>query len=770
MLLLCLYMLAGAYSLTMFAHLPALSFFYATLAAAMVCSPWCLARPAAYFLLGFTLMGFSASAHKSDQLPAVLQNETFALNAVIADFPLLGPQSVRFVARPLNRPDLPALVRLTWMDPVNVPAIGETWRLTLRLRPPRGYLNPAGFDFEAWLFRNRIGASGYVITDMPGYKIHGAPIALVDRIRSRFVARVEHALPRDDAAAVLMAIGVGARQHITRDQWDLFAHTGTSHLMAISGLHIGLAAGCAYCLCRILLVPLCRSRNMKDLAVIGALVTAAVYAAASGFGVPAMRACLMAVVVAFFVLARRRIRAATVLALSCLLIFLADPLSILSPGFKLSFAAVAILFLVAGQHVRTVRPGRLPIAGPWASGFERLVRLQVALLVGLLPLTVVLFDRVSIAAPAVNLLVLPIFNFVTVPLTLAGALLDGPLADAGSALLGWAHRSVQVILWLVGCVGEWRSAGLRTRELGLLLTAVAAVTAIFVLLPPGWPGRRLALIAAMCIVNHRPAPPPAGCLDYYVLDVGQGLAVVLRTTHHALLFDTGPAFTGGGSTADLVVLPFLYQHGIDRLDWLIISHGDLDHAGGAATVTENIPVAEILVGQMLADAGFAQRRCSAGMRWSRDGVTYTVIHPRQGAPWDRNNASCVLMAAIGEYRILLTGDIETPAEKLLLHRNQVGETEVVVVPHHGSMTSSGEAFVARLGADVAIVSAGFGNRWGLPRPTIVKRWQSAGARVLNTATDGAVAQRICQAGGPGKIRLERRAARKFWHDAPPPGP
>jgi competence protein ComEC len=311
---------------------------------------------------------------------------------------------------------------------------------------------------------------------------------------------------------------------------------------------------------------------------------------------------------------------------------------------------------------------------------------------------------------------------------------------------------------------------LRTRELGALMTAVAIMPLLYVVLPPGWPGRKLALVAMVCVLTYRPPHPPPGCLDYHVLDVGQGLSVVLRTRQQALLFDTGPSFLNGGDAAELVVLPFLYRFGIDRLDKLVISHGDLDHAGGANSIVAGIEVGEVLVGERIDDLAAAQRECVAGQQWRWDSISFLILHPRMNAPLDRNNSSCVLLLEIGGFRILLTGDIESPAEKLLLHRDLVGATDIVIVPHHGSMTSSSDAFVDRTRPGLAIVSAGFGNQWGLPRPAVVDRWAAAGAAVVNTATSGAVSQRICRHDVPGEVRLERHRALKFWHDVPPAPP
>lgn len=766
MLLLCLCTLTGAYSLALFPQLPPAILFHGLLIVAISCLPIRCLRPPACFLIGLAVMGFSASEQLSDQLDPVFQSESVVLTAVIDDFPVTEAESVRFIVRPVDRDDLPNRIRLTWYQPEGIPAIGESWRLHVRLKRPRGYANPGGFDYEGWLFRQRIGATGYVARDTRSYRIHGESPGLISSVRTSFVERVTSGLPRDDASAVLMAIGVGARHRIGRKQWDLYARTGTSHLMAISGLHIGLAASCAYLLCWALFAPFCRRGNLRDIATAGAILVAVVYATLSGFAVPARRALLMAIVAGVVLLLRRRMRPVLLLVVPCLVVFLTDPIAILAPGFKLSFAAVAILIFVAGQHTRCTQIQCCPWAGKALTGLGRLTQLQFALLSGLFPLTILIFDRFAMVAPAINMMVLPVFNFLTVPLTLAGAILDGPLEFIGSRLLVWAHTSISGILWLVNIAGEPGLASYQARHLDVAFTAVTLVPPILVLLPPGWPGRKLAFVAIASVLGFRPPAPPPSCIDYHVLDVGQGLAVVLQTNRHALLFDTGPSFLSGSSTADLVVLPFLHGLGVDRLDKLIISHGDLDHAGGAHTVVASVAIDQILVGEELAELKQNQERCITGDWWQWDGVRFSILHPRQNAPWERNNASCVLQVESGRFRLLLTGDIESPAEKLLVHRQAVHSSDVVVVPHHGSLTSSSTPFVDTTGPGLAIVSAGFQNRWDFPRPEVQERWEASGADVLNTATMGAVSQRVCRNMAPEPVRLQRQTVQSYWHEVP----
>jgi competence protein ComEC len=760
--------LSGAYSLEILHQLPA----QALLWPATVLSAACLAltklRLVGACLSGFTFMWFAAQSHIDDRLDPTWQRQALTIDAYIVDFPTRSTDTLRFIAAPIGRPELPERVRLTWFQPDVRPQAGQLWQLQVKLRRPHGYANPDGFDYEGWLFRKGIGATGYVLEEGANHRVQEAEVDVIGQIRGHFVARVTRRFPDDDAAAVLMAIGVGARHKITRAQWDRYAATGTSHLMAISGLHIGLAAGSMFLFSWLLLAPFCNRRNVRDLAALVAIITAGAYALVSGMAVPAQRAFLMALVVAVALGMRRRLSGAAMLAVPGLLIFLLDPIAILTPGFKLSFSAVGILYVYARQHFRPTRFRACQYAGAFATHARRLIYLQFALLAGLLPLTVLEFSRVAIAAPLVNLLALPIFNFVTVPLCLFGMLFDGPLQGVGDTFLGWAYESIRIVLMLVDIVAEHPGLRFDIPALGGFFVVVAAMPLLHVILPPAWPGRRLAWIAIVAVLLYKPSPPPSGCMDFSVLDVGQGLAVVLRTREHVLLFDTGPSFRSGSNTAELVVMPYLQSVGIGKLDKLVVSHADQDHAGGFAMLLQALEIEQVVVGEQVGQSQPPpQHQCIAGYRWRWDEIGFEILHPRNSSAWTGNNRSCVVLVSVGNTRLLLTGDIEAPVETLLVHTAALPRADIVIVPHHGSGTSSSQTFIKTLEPALAVVSAGFANRWGMPAKAVVRRWEQAGAQVLNTATAGAISQRLCRSADPGPVRRSRIDSMKYWHDKGP---
>lgn len=761
MLRLCLCLLTGAYVLAFCRRLPSDPVIVFTAFVTLTCLLVCRLRPVGFALLGFIAMWASARQMLNDRLAPDLQGKAVPAIVKIADFPQALEGSVRFEAETLGSTSLPAHVRLTWYDAPEVPRLGETWQLEVKLRRPRGFANGTGFDYELWLARQRIGATGYVVAGPANVRVADAAIGRVSALRQRLADRMVAVTGENDASAVLLAITVGALHLISKEQWERYAVSGTSHVIAISGLHIALAAGGAWLLSRILLPVFCRSANVRDFAAVTAVAAAVVYTEISGFAVPARRAMLMTILIATAFVVRRRLRPDKVLAASCVAIFASDPLAIHAPGFKLSFAAVAILLWIAEQRDFGTTSSRL---GRIGSAVKRLSALQVTLLLGLFPMTALIFGRVSWLAPVVNLLVLPLFNLVTVPAALLGLLFDGPLALPGDALLTLAWHSIRLMLWVVEMAADWPPARTFTATArgGMLLVVLA--TAFWAVAPPGFPGRGLAWIAAVSALLYKPPQPPAGCVDLTVLEVGQGLSAVLRTAQRTIVFDTGPSFRSGSDVGQLVLVPWLRSKGIGKVDLLVVSHSDDDHSGGAGSLIDAVDVTEIISGEPLDAIRRPQLKCRSGQVWLWDGVRFSFMHPGLYPLQSGNNASCVLEVAAGPHRILLTGDIESPVENHLARSGALNPADIVVVPHHGSRTSSSAAFVAASKPAVAIVSAGFGNRWGFPKEDVVARWRGVGSLVLNTATSGAIHYRVCAESGPRLLGEQRVADRRYWHD------
>lgn len=754
----CLFLLAGLYA-------PQLSSFasYSDLFSLLAFATVTAIVTGRLSVVCFTATGYAAFIFASNLVidsridPANVGDSIMA-DVRITDFPQRRQDTISFTGEVSGNRWVPDRIRVSWFDSGETIRIGEVWRLELRLRRPRGNSNPGVFDYEAWLFRNRIAATAYVVEGERNRRLQSQGSGPVDSLRARLVARLQAAVEDPERAAVLAAISVGARHLVTEDQWDRYAMSGTSHLMAISGLHVGMVVATGYFVASVLAGVLRLRVNLHFLSTMVALAFATAYAFMSGLAVPAQRAVLMVGLSAIAVLRNRIVRPFTVIAAACLLLSTASPLATLEPGFRLSFAAVVILVWIARRLV----PGSGPVTRPFRAA-HLLAAAQFALLLGLLPLTTLEFGRSALIAPVVNLLAVPIFSLATVPLTFFGLLLDGPLEGIGNFALRTAASSLGIVEWVIKRALELPGAAVRIPQMGGWSLAMLWVSTTWVALPPGWPGRNVAWISLLFVVLYEPLRPLPGCARLDVLDVGQGLAIVVSTRSSTLLFDTGPAYRSGGSAAESVILPFLANRKVGVIDHLVISHADVDHAGGVERILAKLRVERLYVGEPL-NSGIPGIPCRSGDAWTSDGVSFDILYPPVGRQADGNDASCVLQVSAGSHRLLLTGDIEDRGESHLQRSGMLRSTAVVVVPHHGSRTSSQPLFVASLRPDLAIISAGYDNRWGHPDEEITARWRAAGSTVLNTALTGAISLTACSDTGIHSLSGHREQMRRIWHE------
>lgn len=714
-------------------------------------------RVAGAFLLGFLLAAAASHGRFEPVLGPGLAGVDLRIEGRIAGLPDRNERRLRFELVPgrawqEDRPvRLPRRIRLNWYGR-ELPAVrpGERWRLTARLRAPRGFANPGGFDYAGWLFRRGIGATGYVRAEPPARRLAPATPS-IDGIRARLRERLRPALADRAHGGMLLALALGDRGGIDRDQWQTLVATGTNHLMAISGLHIGLIALLGYGLGKRLWRcsgPLRERLARPVMQSLAALSLATLYAALAGFALPTVRALTMLIVVLSALCLRRRVRPGAVLAAAAVLVIVTDPLAVLSPGFWLSFGAVAaILLVVTGRLGRPRRP-----AG-W-------VRLQCAIALALTPLLLALFREASLVAPLANLVAVPWVSTVTVPGALAGTALYPLLPSAGGPLLALADGSL-ALLWplldtLAGLpVAQWRAPAFPAWVL-----ALAGLGIVVLLLPRGVPGKGAALLALAPLLLWQPPRPQAGAFWLDLLDVGQGLAAVIRTANHTLVYDAGPRFSADFDTGRAVVVPFLRAAGVRRLDALVISHGDNDHAGGAAAVRRLMRPRRVWTGEPRALAAGAAF-CSRGREWQWDGVRFRFLHPGRDELWQDNDASCVLRIDGPGGSLLLPGDIEAGAERHLVGRGAALAADVVVAPHHGSSTSSTRPFVRAVSPRWVLYSVGHRNRWDFPHSVVMARWQPAG--FARTDCGGALHQEFRPATGvsaPSAWRLQRR---RPWH-------
>ncbi|WP_395606872.1 DNA internalization-related competence protein ComEC/Rec2 [Pseudomonas sp. B22129] len=731
----------GLLSLRFLPALPPTGWLLAMPVMALMLLPW-RTYPLAFFLLGLSWACVSAQSALDDRLSPVLDGHTRWVEGRVVGLPQHTETGTRFeLADGRSRhARLPARIRVSWHGGPRVQS-GERWRVALTLKRPSGLLNFHGFDYEAWLLSQRIGATASV---KDGERLAPAGHAWRDPVRQRLMA--VNAQGREAAVAALV---LGDGSGLAADDWQVLQDTGTVHLLVISGQHIGLLAGLIYALVAGLARYGCWPRVLPWLPWACGLAFAAAlgYGLLAGFGVPVQRALVMVGLVLLWRLRFRHLGVWLPLLLALNAVLVLEPLASLQPGFWLSFAAVAVLVLAFG--------GRL---GPW-SVWQVWTRPQWLIAIGLFPVLLVLGLPISLSAPVANLFAVPWISLVVLPLALLGTVLlavpwvgEGLLWLAGGAL-GWLFSGLAL---LAGQLPAWVAAEV---PLGYWLVSVAG--AVLLLLPKGVPFRLLGWPMLLLAIFPPKEQVPHGQVAVVQLDVGQGQAVILRTRQHTLLYDAGPR-SGTVDQGARVVLPALKKLGVGALDMMVLSHAHADHAGGAVAVARGLPVGRVIGGETEGLPAFlGTQACISGERWAWDGVLFELWQ-WPGAT-SSNPKSCVLQVQANGERLLLTGDIDRAAEQAFIGSPLATRTDWLQAPHHGSRSSSSEAFVQRLAPGAVLISRGRGNAFGHPHPQVMARYQAMGSRVYDSAEHGAVRLQLGTFRPPEVARSQRR----FWREALP---
>ena len=723
--------------------LPALPPFWllgALVAAALLFLPW-RSYPLGLFLLGFAWACTSAQWALDDRLATELDGRTLWLQGRVVGLPEAGEGVVRFQLERASsrRAELPARLRLTWYGGPALHA-GETWRLAVRVKRPHGLVNPQAFDYEAWLLAQRIGATGTVKSGALVRPATGLG-AWRDSLRQRVLAT-----PAQGREGALAALVLGDGSGLSRADWQLLQNTGTVHLMVISGQHIGLLAGLLYGLVAGLARLGCWPRAWPWLpwACVLAFAGALGYSLLAGFAVPLQRACVMVGLVLLWRWRFRHLGVWLPLLLALVAVLLLEPLASLQAGFWLSFGAVALLLLLFS--------GRL---GAW-SWWRTWLRAQWAMAIGLLPLLLALGLPVSASGPLANLLAVPVVGLLVVPLALLGTLLL-PLPWLGGGLLWLAGGLLDLLFGLLGQMALWLPAWLPS-TLPLWAWSLVMLGALLLLLPAGIPMRSLGGLLLLPLLFSPQQRPVHGQAEVWLLDVGQGLAVLLRTQQHELLYDAGPRF-GDFDTGERVVLPSLRALDVRGLDLLLLSHADNDHSGGAPAIQRGLPVQRVLSGEPDSlPLELRAQACVSGERWEWDGVRFSTW--QWAAARDGNQASCVLRVEANGERLLLTGDIDSRAERALLDSDLDLRAEWLLAPHHGSRGSSSQAFLQRVAPQAALISRGQHNGFGHPHAEVVARYRALAAQLYDTVQQGALRIRL----GAFEQAQGLRDRARFWRE------
>lgn len=740
------------------------------------------------FGLGAAWAAWHAHARLDDALAPAHHDVVTRLAVRVTDIAQGDAGQWRFTGEPAEGAPagVPARIAVSWRASQGMrlpePLPGQVWRMALVLRHPHGTRNPHGNDAEGRFFASGIGAMA-TVRGMP-VLLRDQPWAsagvVIERMRHHVRAAMREAIGQRRYAPVLVALAMGDQAGVLRDDWRIFNRTGITHLVSISGMHVTLIAGLGGYLAmfawrrarwRHIGLPERVPAQMVGAAV--ALGTALLYCLLAGWGVPARRTFFMLAVVAVAAMMRLPLSGMRVLALAAAAVVLFDPWAVLAPGFWLSFGAVAILLRAADTPAPAARSG-------WTVRLGRLVqefsRIQMAITLGLVPLLAYLVHQVSLASPVVNAYAIPIVSFLVTPLALlcaAFAAVPG-LQFVGQACGIVGHAIFEAMMWptLWAATSPW--AVMDVAAAPWPWVALAAVGVAWALQPSGWPARGAGWLLLLPMLCWRPERPAAGHWTLTALDVGQGSAIVLETATQAWLIDTGPRHGDAADAGERYIVPFLRARGYRRLDGLVVSHADLDHAGGLASVLASMSVSQAhasfdMRAKVTADttpAGAAMprlpqsmRRCAAGQAWHVDGVAFRFLHPPEGAGGEGNAYSCVLLVQGRSHAVLLPGDIGAAQERGVAR--QLPRTDVVLAPHHGSATSSSAPLVGAAQAAHVIAQAGRLNRFRHPSPRVQARWEAAGARFWRTDVHGAVT--VISAPGDLEVRAHALASRRYWH-------
>ncbi|CAB5501374.1 DNA internalization-related competence protein ComEC/Rec2 [Bathymodiolus thermophilus thioautotrophic gill symbiont] len=681
-----------------------------------------------FFLLGFAWMGIISAQTLSTQIKESYLNKPILVTGKVVELPKNTTRNTKFIFKAHS--PFQGKLKLAWYHHSPNLRTGDAWQLLVKIKHNNSYQNLGGFDYEKWLFYKRIDATGYVRASPSNQRIDDANQTLsIDQIRQAIRHSLAPILQQQEFGGIINALIIGDRSLISTKHWALFKATNTTHLSVISGLHIGLISGFMFLLIQFLWrysMRLSRVMPSQVAAAFFGLGSAFVYALIAGFSVPTGRAFIMASVLFLAIIFRRHHNTWQLYGIALFLVLANDPLNIFSVGFWLSFYVVAVIIYGSHQHQDK-------------SWLYRLIYLQLLINLATLPLTIWFFSAGSIVSPIANLIAIPIFSFAVIPLALIGALLH----FTGLAYLSVMVFSIanQILLYLTIILeqlqqfefNQWHYSQTSLVDLTLFILAM-----FIALSPKGLKLRWLSIpILGLLFLTPNHTIKHNSML-VTTLDVGQGLAHVIQTRNHILLFDTGARYASGFDLGDSVITPYLRAKHIQHLDKVIISHDDNDHIGGLNNILQNFDITEIL-SSVPEKIPTKATNCQAGQNWTWDGVLFEILSPNKKSKLTDNNASCVLKVSNQKYSILLTGDIEKATERHLVQNfTKKLKSTVLISPHHGSKTSSTQAFLTAVSPTLVIISSGFQNRFHHPHKTILQRYQANNIQTLQTQCSGQI--------------------------------
>ena len=705
--------------------------------------------------------GFWIQQVMDTQLAADFDNRIVRISGVIADIPRTKTGSVRFLLKPdfiegYGRP-YPEIISLSWYRTRQVVNVGERWQLEAKLRIPSGYQNPGGFDYERWLFVNGIGALGYVKPTSFNRLTGVSPLSIIDRWRSRIKQDIDQQCAECDNSGLIKALAIGYRGDIIPRHRQLLQDTGTAHLLAISGLHIGIVSALFFYIGRLLWqfyfhrFELSRPQFCATLAICSALI----YAALAGFSLPTVRALIMLAVVFLAFNLRAGINLLNSIAISVIVILTFDPLSIGSSSFWLSISA--LLLIAFAQYRMTNQPQR----------WKQIVILQLLFSLLYIPISIVLFDQLNPASFFANIVAIPLVSLVIVPLGMLGSLIAGFDWFFAAWLFSASDLLLGLLLKYLELLEHSGLAAIQYSGTPFVVLCLSTIGLIMLLMPAGFPARKPALLLLLLPLLWQRPELEIGAYQLTVLDVGMGTSAVVQTRHHSLVYDFGPGNADGFSSAQWVLKPYLRHQGIKDPDLLIISHADQDHSGGFYSFLDDYDPSRLVSGtpQEVSEKFELTRpvrSCHGYSKWYWDGVIFEFLSlPVITIPTSENNRSCVLKVS-GYDSMLLAGDIESEQELRLVEAFPGKlSASVLVVPHHGSSTSSTDEFLQAVQPRFSLFTVGKNNRWGFPREEVLANYSEVNSQVLRTDERGAIT--VYSRATGLKIELHRKPDSKIWY-------
>lgn len=755
--------IAGIYSLMQFSSLPSL--FCLLLLPVLLClyRYHVVFRYAFCFYFGFCYVLLVAYLQIDQGLEPKTENKDVIVTGVIASVAEIRKDHSRFLIeletlsdQAGNKFKPPKLARLSWYKSKTIPKPGEKWQFSVRLKRPYSFMNSGGFDYEAWMLRQGIKATGYVKKSTLNKKITDTNHFFIEKQRDKIASQLKQRLD-NPLLGLVLALSLGERSQLNVEQWQVLTQTGTNHLIAISGLHLGLIAGFTYFIAYFIwrqFYFLTQRLPAPYFASLAAFTIALIYALLSGFALPAQRALIMLGVFFISLIQPRQVLISNVIAVAAIIILILDPFAVIAVDFYLSF--MAVIFILYLTRFRINKQHKL----------TKWIVLQCLLSLCLVPILILWFKQVPLYSIAANLIAIPVIGFLIVPLSLIALMFLFSLPSQAENIYALIDIIYEKLWWCLSFLSEQSHSIIAIALPNLVSLFLAIIGVLILTMPRGLPARYLGIFFFLPLLFPMKAPFKDSEFEFVLLDVGQGLSAVIQTQNHTLLYDAGARFSERFNIGDAVVKPYLRQKGIRDLSMFIISHGDNDHIGGANAVVNNFRINQIissvpdkLTGQKVEDCGVGQ---GAGQSWQWDGVNFEMLSFAPMTNLRGNNASCVLKVSSKYGSVLLTGDIEKEAEAVLVNKyREKLASDILLVPHHGSKTSSTNAFISAVSPEYAFIPAGYKNRFGLPKQDIMTRYATFNVKTYVSYETGQLSASFLETGL--QINEFRTENRRFWH-------